>query len=198
MINQMDDLHVCGEADSPAKAMAEIVRLKPDIVLLDITLGNSNGIELLKDIRSRFSGKMLVLVFSMHDEALYAERVVQAGGRGYIMKDEPMKTVVNALRKVLQGGLYLSEQMTSRIVSSLATSGEPGKRTAVESLSDREMEVFELLGDGRMVNEIAEILHISKKTVYCYQQNLRTKLGLKTSAEAIRHAVHWKGTGKAK
>jgi DNA-binding NarL/FixJ family response regulator len=197
-INQTEDLMVCGEAESASKAMAEIARLQPDAVLVDISLHNSNGMELIKDIRARHSGKIPVLALSMHDETLYAERVLHAGARGYIMKQESMKKVIEALRKILDGGIHLSEQMTTRVMGSFAKHGEPAKRPLIESLSDRELEVFELVSEGHGTSEIAELLHLSKKTVSCYQQNIRGKLGLKNAAELVRHAVHWAATTATK
>jgi DNA-binding NarL/FixJ family response regulator len=193
-IGQTDDLAVCGEAESASSAMAAIARLKPDVVLLDISLHNSNGMELIKDIRSRYSGKVPILALSMHDEMLYAERVLHAGARGYVMKQESMKTVIEALRKILDGGVHLSEQMTTRVMGSFAKYGESANRSMVESLSDRELEVFELVGEGHATRDIAEQLHLSKKTVSCYQQNIRRKLNLKNAAELVRHAVHWSAT----
>jgi DNA-binding NarL/FixJ family response regulator len=197
-INQTEDLLVCGEAESASKAMAEIARLQPDAVLVDISLHNSNGMELIKDIRARYSGKIPVLALSMHDETLYAERVLHAGARGYIMKQESMKKVIEALRKILNGGIHLSDQMTTRVMGSFAKYGEPAKRPLIESLSDRELEVFELVSEGHGTSEIAELLHLSKKTVSCYQQNIRGKLGLKNAAELVRHAVHWAATTSSK
>jgi len=155
-INQTTDLVVCGEAESASKAMAEIARLQPDAVLVDISLHNSNGMELIKDIRARYSGKIPVLALSMHDETLYAERVLHAGARGYIMKQESMKKVIEALRKILNGGIHLSDQMTTRVMGSFAKYGEQAKRPLIESLSDRELEVFELVSEGHGTSEIAE------------------------------------------
>ena len=197
-INQTADLTVCGEAESAAKAMAEIARLKPDVVLVDISLQDSNGMELIKDIRARYSGKVPVLALSMHDETLYAERVLHAGARGYVMKQESMKTVIEALRKVLEGGIHLSGQMTSHVMGSFVQRTGPITRTSIESLSDRELEVFQLVSGGLSTHDIAEQLHLSKKTVSCYQQNIRRKLNLKNAAELIRHAVHWASTARAK
>lgn len=197
-ISQTGDLVICGEAESAAKAMAEIARVKPDVVLVDISLHNSNGMELIKDLRARYSGKLPILALSMHDETLYAERVLHAGARGYVMKQESMKTVIEALRKVLEGGVYLSEEMTARVMGSFAKHGGPAERTSIELLSDREFEVFELVGDGHATREIADLLHLSKKTVSCYQQNIRKKLNLKNAAELIRHAVHWAATARPK
>jgi DNA-binding NarL/FixJ family response regulator len=193
-INQTDDLAVCGHAASASKAMAEIARLKPDAVLADISLEDSNGIELIKDIRSRYSGKLPVLVLSMHDEVLYGERVLRAGARGYLMKNQSMKTVIEALRKVMDGSVYLSEEMTMRVMGSYARVGEPAKRPMIESLSDRELEVFQLLSEGHATREIAALLHLSKKTVSCYQQSIRKKLDLKNATELVQHAVHWATT----
>ena len=197
-INQTADLVVCGEAESASKAMAEIARLQPEIVLVDISLHNGNGMELIKDIRARYSGRIPVLALSMHDETLYAERVLHAGARGYIMKQESMKMVIEALRKILNGGIHLSEQMTARVMGSFAKHGEPAQRPPIETLSDRELEVFELVSEGHGTSEIAELLHLSKKTVSCYQQNIRGKLGLKNAAELVRHAVHWAATATVK
>jgi len=197
-INQTHDLMICGEAESATKAMAELARLKPDAVLVDISLQNSNGMELIKDIRARYAGKVPVLALSMHDETLYAERVLHAGARGYVMKQESMKTVIEALRKVLNGGIHLSEQMTTRVMGSFATRAEPTTKSSIESLSDRELEVFELVSEGHATREIAELLHLSKKTVSCYQQNIRRKLNLKNAAELVRHAVHWAATAQPK
>jgi len=195
VINPTDDLTVCGEAESAAQAMAQVARLKPDAVLVDLSLQDSAGLELIKDLHSRYGGKLPVLVLSMHDEMLYAERVLRAGARGYVMKHQPMRAVIEALRTVLSGKIYLSEPMTARIMRSFATSGEPpGKRSLLETLSDREMEVFQLLGDGLAIREIAEVLHLSEKTVSCYQQSLRHKLSLHNSNELIRYAVHWATT----
>ena len=197
-IEQTKDLMVCGEAGSCAQAMAEVARCKPDAVLLDISLHNSNGLELIKDFRYRYGGKLPILALSMHDEELYAERVLRAGARGYVMKKESMKTLVAALRKILDGGVYLSDQMTTRVMGVFTRSNEPVKSSSVESLSDRELEVFEHLSEGLATREIAELLHLSKKTVSCYQQNIRKKLGLKNSSELIRHAVHWATTSRPK
>lgn len=193
-INQTADMVVCGQAESASKAMAEIARLKPDGALVDISLENSNGIELIKDIRSRYSGKLPVLALSMHDEALYAERALHAGARGYLMKNQSMKTVIDALRKVLDGGVYLSDEMTTRVMGSFAKNGDLATRSTIEALSDRELEVFELLSEGHATREIAALLHLSKKTVSCYQQSIRKKLGLKNSTELVQHAVHWAAT----
>jgi DNA-binding NarL/FixJ family response regulator len=193
-INHTDDLIVCGEAESASKAMAEIARVQPDAVLVDISLHNSNGLELIKDIHARYSGKIPMLALSMHDETLYAERVLHAGARGYVMKQESMKMVIEALRKILSGGIYLSEQMTTRVMGSFAKHGEPAQQPLIKSLSDRELEVFGLISEGHGTSEVADLLHLSKKTVSCYQQNIRRKLNLKNAAELVRHAVHWAAT----
>jgi DNA-binding NarL/FixJ family response regulator len=190
-INHTNDLVVCGEAESASRAMAEIARFQPDAVLVDISLHNSNGLELIKDINARYSGKIPILALSMHDETLYAERVLHAGAHGYVMKQESMKTVIEAVRKILGGGIYLSEQMTTRVMGSFAKHGEPAQQPLIESLSDRELEVFGLISEGHGTSEVADLLHLSKKTVSCYQQNIRKKLSLKNAAELVRHAVHW-------
>jgi DNA-binding NarL/FixJ family response regulator len=197
-INQTADLVVCGEAGSASMAMAELARLQPDTVLVDISLHNSNGLELIKDIRARYSKKIPILVLSMHDETLYAERVLHAGASGYVMKQESMKAVLEALRKILNGGIHLSGQMTSHVMGSFANRGEPSKRPQIESLSDRELELFDLISEGYGTAEIADLLHLSKKTVSCYQQSIRKKLNLKNAAALVRHAVHWAATTSKK
>ncbi len=191
-INETDDLVVCGAADGAVQAMAEIARLQPDAVVLDIGLRDSNGMGLIEDIHAGYAGKIRVLVLSMHDEVLYAERMVRAGARGYVMKKEPMAVVIEALRKILNGGIYLSNEMSTTILHSIAKYGE--SRPAIETLSDRELEVFELIAEGHGTSEIADHLHLNIKTVACFKQSIRRKFGFKNSAVLVRHAVHWAAT----
>ncbi len=147
---------------------------------------------LIEDICAGYAGKIRVLVLSMHDEALYAERMVRAGAQGYVMKKEPMAIVIEALRKILDGGIYLSNEMSAIIVHSIAKSGE--SRPAIETLSNRELEVFGLIAEGHGTSDIADHLHLNIKTISCYKQSIRRKFGLKNSAELVRHAVHWAAT----
>ena len=191
VVNQTPDLVICGEAESAAKAQAAIARLKPDAVLIDISLHDSNGLELIKDLRSRYSGKLPMLVLSMHDELLYADRALHAGALGYVMKSEPTTAVIQGLRQVLRGEVYVSDRLKSRILGSYVTQQPPKLRSPIELLSDRELEVFELLGEGLSTREVANRLHLSMKTISCYRENLKAKFGIKRAHELVRHAIHW-------
>lgn len=189
LIAQEADLEVCGEADSAHAALALVLRHKPELVLADITLPDKNGLELIKDIQAMLPGTQ-VLVISMHDEFLYAERVLKAGGRGYIMKQEGGKKLMVAIRQVLSGRVYLSEKMAANILEIF--SGSPsGAAGPLHQLTDREFEVFQLIGRGLDVREIAERLHISVKTAEVHRANAKQKLQLKSVAELIRYAVRW-------
>jgi DNA-binding NarL/FixJ family response regulator len=191
VIDQQPDLVVCGEAADAPQAMEAVRALKPDIVLVDLSLVGSSGLELVKDIKARHPG-VPTLVLSLHDEALYAERVVRAGARGYIMKRSSGSELLAALREVLNGNLYLSENMASRIVKQVLGrhENEP-ERSSIEVLSDRELEVFQLIGEGHGTSDIAKRLHLSMKTVSCYRQNIKNKLQLKDATELVQHAIHW-------
>ncbi len=189
LIARETDLTVCGEAEEAAEALPQIEKLKPDLALVDITLRSSSGLELIKDIalRAPFTA---VLVVSMHDESLYAERVLRAGGRGYIMKQEGGKKLMTAIRHVLAGGTYVSEKMSAKILNIF--SGRRGEGASpVERLTDREFEVFRLIGQGRGTKEIAGHLHVSAKTVEVHRVNIKRKLNVSTATELIRFAVRW-------
>ena len=190
LINSEPDLSVQGEADTAGQALNEVSAGKPDLVLLDISLPDKNGLELIKDIHT-LHPDVLILVVSMHDEALYAERVLRAGACGYIMKQEGGKKLMGAIRQVLSGQIYVSEKMSARILEIFS-----GRRTAasgspVERLSDREFEVFQFIGEGRGTREIAERLHLSVKTVEVHRANIKEKLNLKTATDLVRFAVRW-------
>jgi len=191
VINQTPDLIICGTAASPAEALAAITKLKPDAALVDLSLQDGNGLELIKDIRSYYGDKLPTIVLSMYDEMLYADRALRAGALGYIMKSEPMQVVIEGLRRVLRGEVCVSSQLNSRILGSYVTKKEPKLRSPIELLSDRELEVFELIGQGLSTREAAGKLHLSMKTVSCYRENIKNKLGLRHTAELLRHAVHW-------
>jgi DNA-binding NarL/FixJ family response regulator len=190
LIHQQLDLTVCGEAESGPQALETIAALKPDIAIVDIALKDSSGIELIKDLKQRCPN-IAVLVLSMHEESHYAERALRAGAKGYIMKRETTGKVIAAIRQVLDGKLYVSES----IVSTMAAHFVEGKRLArgepVEQLSDRELEVFELLGQGRGTRQIAETLHVSVKTVQAYCARIKEKLNLASATELLREAVRW-------
>lgn len=185
------DLAICGYAVEANSAIKDIEKLKPDIVIVDISLkGSINGIELIKAIKKRFPN-VVILVLSMHDESLYAERAIRAGARGYVKKEELTGTIVNALREVLDGGLYLSESMTSRLLNSLYYE-QPDRVTAsTEKLTDRELEVLRLIGMGYTTIEIAKELNVSGKTISTHRLRIRHKLNLKSNSELIRYAVQW-------
>lgn len=190
LINQAADLHVCGEAEDPTEALAVIQRTRPDLVLVDLTLKGRSGLELIKTLNAATPPRP-VLVVSMHDETLYAERALRAGARGYIMKEEAPEKVLMAMRRVLDGQVYLSERMAARVLQQAAGTPHRPAASPVERLSDRELEVFRLLGRGRGTREIAEALNLSVKTVETYRAHIMTKLQLRHAPELIQHAVQW-------
>ena len=188
LIDRESDLKVCGQADSPAKALNEIAARNPDLVILDIALQGMNGIELIKRIKGMHS-ELPVLVFSMLDEALFAERTLRAGAKGYIMKQAPTAEVMNAVRRVVRGGRYLSRKMQERMLENLSNGSPTGSAPGIECLSDRELEVFQLVGSGCATRQIAEQLHLSVKTIETYRAHIKKKLKLRTGMELIRFAV---------
>ena len=189
-INLQPDMCVCGEAATAHQALKAMPVLKPDIVILDLTLAGSNGLDLIKDMKLR-SLKSLVLVLSMHDESLYAERALRAGAKGYIMKEEASKEVLKAIRRVLDGEIYLSEKMAAKMLHKVAEGKSDAKTLPEGALSDRELQVFELIGRGRGTRQIAEELHISAKTVESYRAHIKVKMNLSNAHELTQHAVHW-------
>jgi DNA-binding NarL/FixJ family response regulator len=189
LISQEKDLVVCGEADDAAAALEQIEKLKPNLALVDITLRSSNGLELIKDLAIR-APQTATLVISMHDESLYAERVLRAGGRGYVMKQEGGKKLMEAIRHVLSGKTYVSEKIAAKIFDVFA--GRPTEESSpVERLTDREFEVFRLIGGGFSTKQIAEKLHVSAKTVEVHRVNIKQKLNIATAPELMRFAVRW-------
>ena len=188
LVNMESDLSVCGEAQDAAEALAALEKLLPDLILLDMSLPGKGGLELLKDIRA-LRPTTAVLIISMHDETLYAERVIRAGGRGYIMKQEGPEKIIHAIRKTLGGGIAVSERMASLILDAL--SGPKSGATSVSTLTDREFEVYRLLGQGKEPHEIADALHLSVKTIDTHRMHIRQKLGLRNATELIHHATRW-------
>ena len=188
LINHENDLVVCGQAEGALDAMEVIKDLEPDIVIVDISLKDISGLELIKDIRVRYP-QTPVLVLSMHDESLYAERSLRAGAKGYIMKQEATGKVVTAIRKVLMGELYISDRMTARMVDRLV--GGVAESSPINALSDRELEVFDMLGQGHGTRYISEKLHLSIKTIETYRAHIKRKLNLSDATELIQHAVQW-------
>jgi DNA-binding NarL/FixJ family response regulator len=190
LIGNQTDMAVCGEAGDAAEALEKIRLLNPNLVLADITLPGRNGLELIKDIQALETGAA-VLVISMHDEALYAERVLRAGGRGYVMKQEGGKKIMEAIRQVAAGKIFVSEKMSAKIIEVFSGHRPESAGSSVEKLTDREFEVFQLIGQGLGTKELAARLHVSPKTVEVHRANIKVKLQLKTMAELIRYAVRW-------
>jgi DNA-binding NarL/FixJ family response regulator len=190
IINSQPDFAAIGEADDAATAMEAIKTLKPDCAVIDISLKNSSGLELIKDIRIRYSN-LPILAISMHDESLYAERVLRAGAQGYIMKEEATENLVTAIRKVMSGQVYTSSRMAAKMVRKLI-SGKAGTNTSpVERLSDRELEVFSLIGQGYGTRQISEKLYLSIKTIETYRAHIKEKLGFASATELLQYAIQW-------
>jgi DNA-binding NarL/FixJ family response regulator len=191
LITQQNDLLVCGEFEDAGTAFGSIEKLKPDVALIDLSLKASSGLELIKSIKSAYP-KLAMLVLSMYDEALYAERVLRAGASGYVMKQEAIDKVVVALRKVLNGGIYLSEKMSSKFMHQLVGGKTANGGSLIERLSDRELEVFGLIGEGRGTRQIAEQLHLSVKTVESHRAHIKEKLNLRSATELVHRAIQMK------
>ena len=189
LINEEPDFEVCGQAGDAREALDLMGKLSPRIAVVDISLDGGSGLELIKDIKAQHP-KIDALVLSMHDEALYAERAMRAGAAGYIMKREATSKVLDALRAVLAGGLYFSNAVNALLAQKLVQ-GAAGKPTPIEILSDRELEVFRLLGQGRGTRQIASDLHLSISTVETYRTHIKEKLRLNRAPELVRHAVEW-------
>lgn len=191
LIRTTPDLAIAAEAGSAAEALDALRAQQPDLVLLDITLPGANGIELLKDLHVRYP-KMHILVLSMHEESVYAERALRAGAHGYIMKQEAGSKVIEAIRRVLSGELYVSPALAVRMVK-LFVANKQGKdtRTSVERLSDRELQVYTHIGNGLSTQEIATKLCLSVKTIQTYREHIKRKLGLRNATDLVHHATHW-------
>lgn len=183
------DLAVCGEADDAPEALGQIDAVNPDLAIVDISLRSTSGLELIKDLQVR-KPDLPVLVISMHDESLYAERVLRAGGRGYIMKQEGGKKIMEAIRRVISGRTYVSDKMASNILD-IFSGRRAETASPVEKLSDREFEVFQLISQGLSTKEIADRLHVSVKTIEVHRVNIKQKLSLQTATELIHFAVRW-------
>lgn len=190
LINQQPDLAVCGESESAPQAVQRIAASRPDLAIVDISLKDSSGVELIKQLKES-SPEVAVLVLSMHDESLYAERVLRAGARGYIMKRETTRKVVDAIHRVLEGKLYISEQISEAMAMRVAEGRNSAPRSPVEQLSDRELEVFEMLGQGSGTRQIAEALRVSLKTVQAYCARMKEKLNLTSGTQLLREAIRW-------
>jgi DNA-binding NarL/FixJ family response regulator len=190
LINREPDLMVCGEAEDARTALQALDPAKPDILIVDVSLNGPDGIDLLKTIRAQDS-KLPVLMLSMHDESLYAERALRAGANGYIMKQEATELVLTAIRQILDGAVYVSDRMAQKMVQQFVKGSNVAKRSVMNELTDRELEVFRLIGQGHGTRQIAEELHLSVKTVESYYAHLKEKLSLKNARELVQRAVQW-------
>ena len=189
-LNHEPDLIVCAQAGNASQALAAVEEHKPDLALIDINLPGRSGLELIRDIRA-VAPKLPMLVLSMHDESVFAERVLRAGGRGYISKDAGGEKLLEAIRRVLSGEIYVSESVSTRLLDSLSGKQRPRTVSPVEQLTDRELEVFTLIGQAKETKEIARRLHMSGKTVEAHRAAIKRKLKLTTGPELTRHAVLW-------
>jgi DNA-binding NarL/FixJ family response regulator len=190
MINHEKDLMVCGGAEDLNSTIDQIESQKPDLVIVDISLKGSNGIELIKNLKARYP-ELPTLVLSMHDESLSADRALRAGSKGYIMKEEAIEQVLVAIRKVLVGEIFLSEKMKGKMLQQMASGKGKVISSPIEQLTDRELEVFRLIGEGCSTRQIAGQLHLSVRTVEAYREYIKSKLNLKNATELVQHAFHW-------
>ena len=197
LINEQNDLVVCGEAEDSARAITGITKTRPDVALVDISLKNESGLELVKNLESQFP-LVALIVLSMHDEALYAERALRAGARGYVMKRESTKSVLASIRRVLEGGVYVSERVVNSMARRFSSASKGAESSPVERLSDRELEIFRLLGQGRTTAQIAEDLHLSLKTVQAYCARAKEKFGVSSLGELLRAAIRWEDATNVK
>jgi DNA-binding NarL/FixJ family response regulator len=189
LINDQADLVTCGEADGPPAAMKGVAATQPDVVVVDITLAGGDGIELTRQIHDQWP-ELPILVLSMHDESMYAERCLRAGALGYVMKQEPQDKVMQAIRRVLKGETYLSDAMQSKLLRSLSGGAKrDAQASPLERLSDRELQIFRLIGQGQSVRAIAETLFLSPKTVETHKEHIKQKLGLASSNDLLRYAI---------
>jgi DNA-binding NarL/FixJ family response regulator len=190
LINGQSDLIVCGEAKDSGEAIDGIAKERPDVAIIDISLANESGLELIKHLSKQFP-EVALIVLSMHEEALYAERALRAGARGYVMKHETSKSVLASIRRVLDGDIYVSERIVNRMAIRLTSTGRQAATSPVERLSDRELEIFQLLGQGRTPSEIARDLNLSLKTVQAYCARAKEKFGVTSLTELLRAAIRW-------
>ena len=184
------DMEICGETDSSDEAFRDIEELRPDVVVVDISLNDAHGLDLVQNVRSQYP-EVRMIVFSMYDENVYAERAIRAGAAGYLMKSEPTKNIVEAVRRAHEGEVYLSRKMSSRILNKVAMGRTSEPSFAIDELTDREMAVFQMLGQGCSVQEIQDRLSLSRKTIETYRRRAKEKLGFDTVSELLQYAVQW-------
>jgi DNA-binding NarL/FixJ family response regulator len=190
LIAQLKEVTICGEAENAQAALAAMRNMRPDIVLLDVSMPGTNGIELIKVMLAE-QPKLSILVLSMHDESLYALRALRAGAKGYVMKQQAMENVLDALRKVVGGGIYVSPDFSEKLVFRAIQGSESDLGSPVDKLSDRELEVLQLFGHGKSTREIAEMLHLSVKTIETHRAHIKEKLGFKDAESMVKFAVEW-------
>jgi DNA-binding NarL/FixJ family response regulator len=190
LINHQSDMVVCGEEEDAANALTAIEKLKPNLVIADISLKDSSGLELMRNIKAQYT-KLPVLVVSAHDESIYAEVAFRAGALGYLMKQEALDKIIAAVRRVLSGNIYVSETMANKMLQQQIRGKTDVQESPVKTLSDQELEVFQLIGQWKKTSEIASELHLSVKTIEYYREQIKHKLNLKNSAELTQHATAW-------
>ena len=190
LINQQNDLVVCGEEEDASRAMAAIEVLKPDLVIADISLKDSSGLELMRNIKAQHP-RLPILVVSIHDESVYAEIAFRAGALGYLMKQEALDKIATAIRRVLEGSVYVSDTLGAKMLQQRVRGQTDVHASPVQALSDRELEVFQLIGQWKKTKEIAQELHLSVKTVEYYREQIKRKLNLKDGSELTQHATAW-------
>ncbi len=190
LINRQSDMVVCGEEEDGSKAMTAIAALKPALVIADISLKDSSGLELMRNIKAQYPG-LPVLVVSVHDESIYAEIAFRAGALGYLMKEEALEKILTAIRRVLSGAIYVSDRLAAKMLQQQVRGQTPIQESPVKGLSDRELEVFQLIGQWKKTREIADELHLSIKTIEYYREQIKRKLNLKNAAELTQYATSW-------
>ncbi|HEV2210027.1 MAG TPA: response regulator transcription factor [Verrucomicrobiae bacterium] len=190
MIDRLPGLVVCGQVPSAAAALKAVAELKPDLVLVDISLDGTDGIELIKDLKAR-DDDLPLLVISMHNESLYAERALRAGALGYVMKSEPARTVKAAIFKVLAGDVFLSDKMSGSVLARVVHGKQGSTASPLEKLSDRELQVFQMLGEGKPTRQIAEELGLTIQTIHSFRTRIKDKLAFANATELVLHAIQW-------
>jgi DNA-binding NarL/FixJ family response regulator len=194
VVESKKDLRICGEAEDSHRALSVISATKPGLAIVDLTLKRSSGFDLIKEINQRHP-KLPVLVLSMHDESLYAERAIYAGARGYITKQEATTKILQAIRQVLSGEIFLSEKLAAKVLSKMAAGRKAHEKSSFERLTDRELQVFRLIGHGRSTRQIADELHLDMKTIETYRARIKLKLGIKDATELLQQAIRWAHAG---
>jgi DNA-binding NarL/FixJ family response regulator len=190
IINHEQDMSVCGEAEDAHQALKAVTELKPDIVIADMSLKNSDGLELTKNIKARYP-RLPVIIFSVHDEFIYAERALLAGARAYLMKDAVSENVIKAIRAVLKGEIFVSDAISNKFLHKIARDKAGTAKTPIENLSDRELEIFRLIGEGYKASQIAKQLHLSVKTIGTYRTRIKEKLDIANASELLKYSIRW-------